>query len=245
MIHPRLDPESRYGLRLTLFAAAVVLVAVPFGILLDQVVRNGPLLSVDRGLAVRFHGAVHDHPNAVRALKAVTFLGGPPFLYVVGLLAGAYVLRRGRTRLAIYLAVTGIGGGLVDTAVKVLVNRPRPEFEQPIAHALGKSFPSGHAMSSTVLYGALVLIFLPALSRRGKIVATSSAAVLVLAIAASRLALGVHFLSDVVGGIVLGLAWLLASTAAFRIWRTDRGRAPAPISEGVEPEAGSVLSHPA
>ena len=241
-MHPRLDPESRYGLRLTLFAVAVVLVAVPFGILLDQVVRSGPLLDVDHGVAERVHAAVRRNAALRGAARAVTALGSPVVLHALGAAGTAYVFSRGRRRLAFYLAVTGLGGALLNSVVKALVARPRPVFETPLAHALGKSFPSGHAMSSTVVYGALLLAFLPALDRSRRRVAVLGTGALVVAIAASRVALGVHFLSDVVGGVTLGVAWLCASTGAFRVWRTDRGGRPAPLAEGAEPEAGRSLT---
>jgi undecaprenyl-diphosphatase len=67
------------------------------------------------------------------------------------------------------------------------------------------------------------------------------AVVLVLAIGFSRLALGVHYISDVVGGYVLGLAWLAASTAAFSTWRVERGKPPVDVGEGLEPEAAEDL----
>src|SRR5207248_2002408 len=86
----------------------------------------------------------------------------------------------------------------------------------------GKSFPSGHAMGSTLVYGALLLIALPHVSGRARPWLIGATVALVLLISTSRLALGVHFLSDVVGGILLGAAWLLAATAAFRIWGSDR-----------------------
>lgn len=242
-VRRRFDPAERYGLRLTLFAIALVLVAVPFGILLDQVVRSGPLLAVDKGVADSIHAWVLRQPSwFVTVTKAVSWVGRPPFLTLVSGIAALYVLRHRRVRLALFIVTTGTLGGLVDTAVKVLVNRPRPEFESQIAHAIGKSFPSGHAMSSTVVYGALLLVFLPVVPRRGRAYAIGATVTLVLLIAASRLALGVHFLSDVVGGIVLGLAWLAASVAAFRIWRTERGRRPSPVLKGLEPEAAADLT---
>jgi membrane-associated phospholipid phosphatase len=242
-VRRRFDPAERYGLRVTLFAIAVVLVAVPFGILLEQVLRNGPMLRFDKGVAESAHRAVlRAGDGAVDVLQVVSWLGRPPFLATLVCVAALYCLRRGRIRVAIFLVVTGTVGGLVDTAVKVLVNRPRPVLDNPIAHAFGKSFPSGHAMSSTVVYGALLLVFLPALPRRARPPVVAATVALVLAICASRIALGVHFLSDVLGGLVLGLAWLLASVAAFRLWRTERGRRPAPVSAGVEPEAGRDLA---
>ena len=96
-------------------------------------------------------------------------------------------------------------------------------------------------MSSTVVYGALLLVFLPGGRPPVAAVAVGGAAVLVLAIAFTRLALGVHYLSDVVGGIVLGLAWLAVSTATFSIWRVERGRPPVQPTEGLEPEAAADL----
>lgn len=242
-VRRRFEPDGRYGLRVTLFAVALVLVAVPFGILTEQVVRSGPMLRVDQGVANDVHAwAVARGPHFATALKVLSWLGKPPLLTLLVALAAVFVYLRGRTRLAVFLVTTGTLGGLVDTAVKILVNRPRPEFETPLAHALGKSFPSGHAMSSTVVYGALLLAFLPAVPRRGRPATVVATVLLVLSIAASRLGLGVHFLSDVVGGLVLGLAWLAASVATFRVWRDERGKTPAPVLEGLEPEAAQDLT---
>ena len=133
-------------------------------------------------------------------------------------------------------------GGLVDSAVKILVDRPRPEVDHPVHTAFGKSFPSGHSMSSTICYGALLLVFLAVLHRRWRPPAIAATVLLVLAIGSSRLLLGVHFLSDVLGGYALGLAWLVGATALFEVWRVEEGRRPsAPLEEGVEPEAAAAL----
>ena len=241
-VRRRLDPAQRFGLRLTLFALAIVLVFVPFGFLLEQVVDEGRLTIYDRAVVEELHDVVRDHPTLVPPLQVLSFLGKPLWFYI--LIGGVclYLWVRKRVRLVIYLVTTGFVGGAVDTAVKMLVSRPRPELEDPIATAFGQSFPSGHAFTSTALYGALLLVFLPVLSRRWRWMAVTGYVVLVAAIAFSRLALGVHFLSDVLGGIVLGGAWLIASTAAFEIWRVERGRRPVhPLTEGVEPEAAKDL----
>jgi undecaprenyl-diphosphatase len=91
------------------------------------------------------------------------------------------------------------------------------------------------------MYGALLLVFLPVIPKRFRVWAIASCATLVGSIAFSRLALGVHFLSDVLGGLALGAAWLLASTAAFSIWRTERGRKPVDPKRGLEPESAKEL----
>lgn len=241
-VRRRLDPAERYGLRITLFAVAIVLVAVPFSTLVFLVLAKGPVTRLDASLADRLNGSVHSSHGLVRFLEALSWLGKPLWLGIAVTVGALFVWRRGRRRLAVYLAVTVVVGGLVDSAVKVLVDRPRPVVDHPVISAFGKSFPSGHAMSSTVTYGALLLAFLPALAGRTRIAAVLGTTGLVLAIGCSRLLLGVHFLSDVVGGYVLGVAWLAASTAAFEIWRTEEGLPAAePLVEGVEPEAGPAL----
>jgi undecaprenyl-diphosphatase len=241
-VRTRLDPDQRYGLRLTLFAVAIVLVAVPFSTLVFAVLGRGPVTRLDGSLANRLNDAVRASPAAVRALEVVSWLGRPGWLAVAVGVAAVFVWRRGVRRLAVYLVVTVIGGGVVDSAVKILVDRPRPVVDHPVASAFGKSFPSGHAMSATVAYGALLLVFMPALHGRRRVAAIVATAAVVFAIGCSRVLLGVHFLSDVVGGYVLGLAWLSAATAAFEVWRVEEGRRRAhPLAEGVEPEAGPAL----
>ena len=237
----RLDPNGRYGLRLTLLAAAFLLVAIPFGLLLEQIKNHGRLVRMDTWAARSLHGWVRHSPATVTALKVLTFFGSPVWFYVVVIPAAAYVWRRHHVRLAVFLLVTTFGGGLLDTIVKNVVSRARPSLVDPVATAHGKSFPSGHAMSSTIVYGALLLVFLPVVARRLRPWLIAAAAVLVAAICFSRLALGVHFITDVVGGVVLGLAWLAASTAAFSTWRVDRGRRPVKVVEGLEPEAAPDL----
>ena len=237
----RLDPEGRYGLRLTLFAVAFLLVAIPFGLLLDQVQHNGSLLRLDTSAARHLHEWVRTSDDLVRELKILTFFGSPVWFYLIVTPAVLWVWRRGHPRLAVFLVVTTLGGGLLDTVVKEAVGRPRPSLVEPVATAHGKSFPSGHAMSSTVAYGALLLVFLPVIGRRYRPMVVAGTVVLVLAIGFSRLALGVHYITDVLGGYVLGLAWLAASTAAFSTWRVDRGRPAVEVTEGLEPEAAGDL----
>jgi membrane-associated phospholipid phosphatase len=241
-VRKRLDPAERYGLRVTLFALAVALVAVPFGFLLDQVVRHGGLVRIDTAAARSLHRAVYGHGGLIAFLKVLTFVGTPLWFFFIVTLAAAFLLWRGRRRLAIYVVVTSLVGGMIDSVVKILVDRPRPVLENPILHAHGKSFPSGHAMSSTVVYGALLLAFMPAIPRRYRRAVVAGVWFLLAGIGFSRLALGVHYMTDVLGGYVLGAAWLAASTAAFGIWREERGRKPAaPLTEGVEPEARKDL----
>jgi len=233
----KLNPIQRYGVRASLFALALVLVGIPFGLLLHEVVSSGPLTVLDEGTAQWLNRHVAQHPLAVTALDGISLLGKPITLFVIVGIPAVWLYSQGSRKLVLFLAVTCIGGGVVDSLVKLAVGRPRPTVDEPVATAIGKSFPSGHSMSSTICYGALLLVFLPMLGRAGRVRAIAVTIVVVFAIGTSRLMLGVHFLSDVLGGYVLGLAWLVASVAAFEIWREERGRrTTAPMDEGVEPE---------
>lgn len=242
---PRLDPAERYGLRLSLFVVGFVLVAVPFGWLLAQIDQDGSVSRLDTTVAADLHEWARRSSGPVGALRAVTHLGSPWWLWAMVVPAVVFVGRRHRSRLAVFLVATTLGGGLLNSVVKLAVDRARPEFAEPIATAAGRSFPSGHAMSSTVVYGALVVVFLPVAVRHGRRLATVAIAAvvaLVVVICFSRLALGVHYVSDVLGGVALGLAWLCLSVAAFSNWREDRGLPPVEPFEGLEPEAAADLS---
>lgn len=232
----RLDPDDRYGLRLTLFLLAILLVAIPFGLLLREVTQEGPLTEVDTSAARTLHGYVQERPWAVTVLTFVTSLGSPALFYVLVGAASIFMWRRGHPRIALFLIFTGLLGGLINSTVKEIVDRPRPSLVAPVATARGKSFPSGHASAAIVNYGALLLAFLPFLAERFRKWAWGAAITLVLAIGFTRLALGVHYITDVLGGYALGLAWLTASTAAFSIWRVERRETPVDASEGIAPE---------
>jgi membrane-associated phospholipid phosphatase len=235
----RFDPDGLYGLRLTLFTIAVLVVAVPFGLLLRAATQKGVITEIDAAAANHLHEYVLDLPALVNVLQVVRFLGSPAWFYLVTGLATIYMWRSGHRRLAVFLVLTGLLGGAIDTIVKILVDRPRPSLEHPVATAQGMSFPSGHAMTSIVGYGALLLVFIPRIPKAWRKPAWIGAVVLILMIGFTRLALGVHYISDVVGGYLLGAAWLTASTAAFSIWRVERGKPQVEPEEGIAPEAFS------
>lgn len=217
----RLDPNERYGLRLTLVASAVLIVAIPFAYLVFEVVGSGPLTRLDARVANALNAWSHTRPNVVHLLEGVSMISKPVTLWVVVAAAAMLLSHAGRHRIAVFVVVTSLGGGIIDSIVKLAVDRTRPVVDHPVASAFGKSFPSGHTMSATVVYGALLVACWPLLTRGWRRVALGATIVLVASIGSSRMLLGLHFLSDVVGGFLLGLAWLSGSTAAFQTWRHD------------------------
>jgi len=238
----RLDPTQRYGLRLTLFALAALLVAIPFSFLLLQVLSAGPVTEVDRDVAQAVYDVTHDSRILIALSHFLSFLGVPPWFYVLIGGSALWFYRRGFWRLSLFMVATPLLGGVISSAVKVLVDRPRPVFEEPIHTAFSKSFPSGHAMSATIGYGTLLIAFMPFIPRKWRVHAIAGYVVLVLLISASRLGLGVHYLSDVMGGMVLGAAWLAISVATFRVWRREQRKPTPDLIEGAEPEVTRTAS---
>lgn len=150
----------------------------------------------------------------------ITELGGVPFSVLFVILISLYLLfKKKRRDLAVWYVLTiALGAGLLNQLLKFLFQRPRPTIEHLVEQG-GYSFPSGHSMGSMILYGALVFLIVQ-LSRKRitKWIALACAAILVFLIGFSRIYLGVHFPSDVIGGYSLGAAWLTGCISLYGIW---------------------------
>jgi undecaprenyl-diphosphatase len=229
--------DARFGARAVFAGAALLLVAVPFGLLLFLVEDSWrPLVRIDGGARDDLHAVALRHDGLVSALKVLSTIGSaavyiPLFAAVAAWLAWSQRL----PRLAAFVVVTMTGSTLLNALVKLAVDRARPVLDDPVAHAAGMSFPSGHAQSAMVAASVLLLVFLPLLRGAWRWVAVGVAVVYVLAIGFARVTLGVHYVSDVLAGYVLGAAWVAAMVAAFNAWRRDRGRPAADPAEGLEP----------
>jgi membrane-associated phospholipid phosphatase len=235
-------PDTRFGARALLIAGAIALIAVPFSLLLFLVQDQWrPLLRVDDGVRDDLHALVVHDPTLVSVLKAFSFVGSVPVMVAVFTALVAWLAWQRLPRLAVFVAVTMIGGSLLNELVKLLVDRARPVFPDAVAHATGRSFPSGHAQGAVVAYTVLLLVFLPKLRGARRALAIAAAVFMVLAIGFSRIALGVHYVSDVLAGYVLGAAWVAGMVAAFNLWRRERGHPPVAPSEGLEPALGGAI----
>jgi undecaprenyl-diphosphatase len=168
----------------------------------------------------------HEDRRLVSAMRVVTWLGSGVTLAAAGIPLAVVLLRR-RCHTAIALiAVSSLGAVLLVQSVKLLVGRPRPL--DALVDARGASFPSGHAGEALAFYGAVALVVVSTGERRGvRIAAVAVAAVLVLAVGFSRLALAVHYPSDVLGSFLLCGAWLATSAAVLsRAAATGAGSSP-------------------
>jgi len=231
MAHMRPDTQRQawgFGVRGILVGLALVLVAVPFGLLLFLVEGKWPpLMEVDDGARDGLHAVALQHRWFVVAMETLSTVGRWwVYLPVCAVVAG-WLLWRRQIRLAVFVAVTvGISPAINDL-VKAVVHRTRPVLADPVAHENGASFPSGHAQAAVVGYAVLLLVFLPVLHGALRSVALGVAVLMVLGIGLSRVALGVHYVSDVLAGYVLGAAWVAAMIASFDVWRRKDGSAAA------------------
>ncbi|MGV8979112.1 MAG: phosphatase PAP2 family protein [Cellulomonas sp.] len=228
---------SRYGARAVLGAVAVVLVAVPFVLLLVLVEDKwSPLAAADQGARDDLHRYALAHAGFVAVMRFLSDSGSAHAWVIIMALVMGWLLWRRLWRLASFVAVTGVGSSLLNTAVKTLVHRPRPVVDLALVHEPGASFPSGHAQAAVTGYGILLLVFLPVLRGYWRRAAIAVAVVMVVGIGFSRVALAAHFVSDVVAGFILGAAWLAAMTALFSAWRVQRGRPAVQPAQGLAPE---------
>jgi membrane-associated phospholipid phosphatase len=228
MSNPGEAPPRTVGLLAGTLAASILL----FTTVALEVARGEQVVYFDRAVSLWLHG--HATGFATDLLSAVTQLGGATVLLTVTLVATAALLVRRRVAYAALMGAALAGGEVLNLALKVAFERPRPTFADPLATAAGFSFPSGHAMVALTAYGALAFIAAAgAKSRRVRVTILAAAAGLVLAIGFSRLYLGVHYGSDVLAAYGAGLAWLmLCGLALLGASRLRAGRA------GVEPPVG-------
>jgi membrane-associated phospholipid phosphatase len=216
---------------------ALGLLAVPFGLLLLFVEDKWPpLLRVDDGARDGLHAFALRHGGFVVAMETLTTIGRwwiymPVFVVVV-----AWLLWRRMMRLAVFVAVTVGLSPAINDFVKWAVHRARPVLVDPLSHENGASFPSGHAQAAVVVYAVLLLVFLPVLHGAWRGVAVGVAVLMVLGIGLSRVALGAHYVSDVLAGYALGAAWVAAMIASFNVWRRAEGLPPADPEEGLDVE---------
>jgi membrane-associated phospholipid phosphatase len=232
MLASRLDPEPATGLALTVAVVVMVAGGLVLGVLTFVIRDTNALSGVDA--AVARWGDRHATAWSTDGLHGVTALGATWMaiaVCVIVVLLDRRIVHSWRT--ALFLLVVIGGDKLLTTTVKELVDRVRPDLN-PIAETLGPSFPSGHSSTAAALWAAVALVASRWLGR-GAVPALAGLAVgVAVAVAASRVLLDVHWLTDVIGGLALGWAWFALCAVAFggRVLRFGAtARAAAAVSE--------------
>jgi membrane-associated phospholipid phosphatase len=185
----------------------------------EDIVNREPLTIADAQLSTWLHS--HGSPFLTHAMFAITSFGSTRAAALIAVPFGLYLLWRRRFY---WLAATisSIGGGmLLNRLLKYAFHRPRPFFDDPLLKLTSYSFPSGHTMTATVLYGVLAAYFFAATTDwRRRVLIVFSASFLILLVGLSRMYLGAHYLSDVLGAMAEGLAWLsFCLTMIYSVWK--------------------------
>ena len=183
--------------------------------------KNATLQHIDSGV----HDWAVAHRSAPDTLffMVMTNVGSPAGVLVPVGVVGLILIFLKRWRWVAYLAVTVGGGQLLDMELKRYFARARPAVAEMLKGAHGYSFPSGHAMGSTVAIGALVyLAYRAAKSWPAAAAALAFGLTFVFSVSLSRVYLGVHWISDVAAGVVIGLLWVTVTTCAYETVRRIR-----------------------
>ena len=207
----RLSREEYLGLHLTVGLILSLCLLGCFVAIARSVEGRRHLTLFDETLGLRLQTLREASPITRAVLIGITQLGSVPAMAGLALFVALLLLVGRRRLLAIVWLVAPAGGALLDMALKRFFERDRPPFRDPAINATTLSFPSGHSMGSLVGYGLLAYLLVLVLpSRSARLAAVCGLGLLVLAIGFSRVYLGAHYLSDVLGGFAVGGFWLAA-----------------------------------
>jgi membrane-associated phospholipid phosphatase len=241
----RLNPETATGLALSVALIVAVAGGVVFAVLAYLIRTNAHLLGIDNGVAK--WGNRHATATSTHVLNDVTQLGG--IYLVVGLcvvLAVAETLRQRSVWVVLFIVSVMGGEEILTLSVKQLADRVRPTFN-PVAATLGPSFPSGHSATAAAFYATAALLIGRWRPRSTRALITGLAAGIAVGVAATRVLLDVHWLTDVIAGLSLGWAWFAVCAIAFggRILRFGAAaETVAEVSERTAPPRSAETRRP-
>jgi membrane-associated phospholipid phosphatase len=232
----QLLPFRKGALRMSSLLTGIglfVVLMIAFAYVADAALTKDPPGKFDIDWALRLKRVGDNRPENTPWIKAVTLLGSRYMLAAVALAGTLWQVRRRRVWLAVAWVVIASGGYALNEGVKQLAQRPRPplELREPGVTESSFSFPSGHAMGSFIGYGLLCyVLILQAKKRYQVIVPLVDLSIIVFAIGFSRIYLRVHWATDVIGGFLLGGAWLALTLGFLEAWRRGNGIMMEPTS---------------
>jgi membrane-associated phospholipid phosphatase len=194
-----------------------------------------PFQSTDQGIAAWFHERLT--PAFAGVLRALTEFGSGEWIGIVMFALVLFFVWKRWWPSLVMLAIAVPGGMLLNEWLKIAVHRPRPFVEGAFVDWSGYSFASGHTIAATLLYGQLLLFVLPSLrARHLRLLCIFSAASLVLLVGFTRIALGAHFLTDVLAAIFFGILWLMLCTVLGKSVRRRTVASVVPAADHAELE---------
>ena len=228
------------GVFLVVGAIIAIIATIGFAELAERVLAGGTQ-AFDVAVLQWLHE--HQHPLLTQLMVEMTYLGTGTVVIVVVGVAALFLWHTEHKHSARLLLAATIGNILLNGALKFVYHRARPTVFEWQTSAVSSSFPSGHAMSATVVYGTVAYLLMRLQKHawaRGLTFGT--AVLLILLICLTRLYLGVHYPSDVLGGIVVGLAWASFCMATLEAsLAIARQRAPREVEELPVPAESSAV----
>jgi membrane-associated phospholipid phosphatase len=213
LVYGRLDPATATVLALTLALGLAIVGGVLIGALAYLIRSSGSLGRAD--FSVGQWGVDHATSWSTDALRLVTQLGNTYVVIAVLVLVALVEYVRVPNRwVPVFLVAVVAGDVVLVNTIKGLLDRVRPTFD-PIAASLGPSFPSGHSALAAAFYAAAALVLARKRSPRTRALLAGGAVTIAVAVACSRVLLGVHWMSDVIAGLAFGWAWFGMCAIAF------------------------------
>ena len=225
-LRARFSREGTVGFYLTAGFLACAVFAILFALLARSVLGVHGKTAFDREVTLAME--VEHTPALNRAARAVTFLGDHRFLLPATFAAtAALALFHRRVSALLFFGVV-IGGWLLESLIKIVYHRARPDLWPALVTERTFSFPSGHATMSTLFYGAVAALVLHVSRNRAVRAATLAlATAVILTVCYSRIYLGAHWATDVAAGMLVGLFWVsICSTGVEYFARRKPGRKP-------------------
>ena len=206
--------RMRYlGLRLMLGFLLIIGAAWLFGGIAQDVLAGGALTVIDKNVARWFHE--RRTPGLTIAMEMLTSLASTAWVIGVGIVCALVLWRKSCWYRLLALVLVLPGGMILNFFLKITFHRQRPSFTESFLIFTGYSFPSGHTMAATLLYGLLAVFAVVALKAwHWRLAAVFGAFVMVVLVGFSRIYLGAHYPSDVLAAAAAGLAWLALSLTA-------------------------------
>jgi membrane-associated phospholipid phosphatase len=211
------------GLHLTIGVLVIIGASWLFGGIAEDVVTGDPLTILDKNIAEWFHE--HRTPGLMATMQFVTDLASSTWVTGMATLCALLLWWKRCWYRLLTLGLVLPGGMILSLLLKIAFHRHRPSFEDSFLLFSGYSFPSGHTMAAMLLYGLLATFAVIALETwRWRVGAVLGAIVMIFLVGFSRVYLGAHYLTDVLGAAAAGLVWLAFSLTAVDILRRNRGR---------------------
>jgi len=202
-------PSPKNSVWLPVVVGLVIFAATTYGLheISEDIVNHEPITITDVKLSNWLHS--HTTPLLTRTMVVATSFGSTALATCIAIAFGLYLIRRRHFYWLAALVSAVPGGGALNKLLKYLFHRPRPLFPDPLLTLSSYSFPSGHTMTATVLYGVMAAYLLSKTTNwRQRVLILLITGALIVIVGFSRLYLGAHYLSDVLAAMGEGLAWL-------------------------------------